>query len=54
MRVPTLIPIAAAPAAPPPNARFKDLSKISFVVGIGFGGGTGAAKVAMAAAVAGA
>jgi hypothetical protein len=51
--VPTLIPIAAAPAIPPPRARFKDLSKISFVVGIGFGGGVVAASVAMAAAVAG-
>lgn len=37
MRVTTLIPIAAAPAAPPPRALLRDLSRISWVVGGGFG-----------------
>jgi hypothetical protein len=52
--VPTLMPIAAAPATPPPSARFNDLSRISFVLGNGFGGGAVAARVAMAAAFSGA
>lgn len=38
MRVPTLIPIASAPANPPPRARLSDLSRISCVEGGGFCG----------------